>query len=53
MTISTYFLKWRGRRASYGQHPNHLKKDNMLKKKVNEDEDKHRENVGKGRSIKK
>jgi hypothetical protein len=47
MTISTYFLKWRGRRASYGQHPDHLKKNNMLKNKVNEDEHKQRKNVEK------
>jgi hypothetical protein len=38
-----------GRRASAVQHPDHLEKDNMLK----EDEHKHRQNVKKGKSIKK
>jgi hypothetical protein len=34
MTISTYFLKWKCNKASYGQHCDHLrKKDNISKQK--------------------
>jgi hypothetical protein len=55
MTTSTCFLKWRHNEASYEQHFGPLKKKENIfrKKKVNEDEYKHRENVKKIKSIKK
>jgi hypothetical protein len=54
MTRSTFFLKWRHNRANYGQISNHLEKKTICSnKKVSEFEHKHRENVKKGRSIKR
>jgi hypothetical protein len=48
MTISTFFLKWKHKRANYGQHFGHLEKRIICSnKKINEDELKHKENVEK------